>query len=629
MKKLLALMFVAFILFSSLIGAERELRGAWVAWAGSDIPSNYEIATTMNKLAEANFNMVYVDVWRAGYPYFKSEVFYEHTGYYTDENLGGDKPPVRDVLAEMIAEAHRVGISVEAWFEGGFSGGADTTSPLFQTKAEWFAKNQEGDLAFYGQAGPSMIHCHPEVQQFLIDLAQEVVQKYDIDGVQMDRIRYPSHNCGYDSITINLYKQENNGNSPPDYVSNRSWVQWRADKLTNFVGKLYDSLKAVNSDIVISNATATWTPINFCQDWSEWANNGYVDVLVPMLYYKTASYFTDQLENNSEITQVDNFQLIYPGLTTVANQEYIELEQLEAMIRTTRQKGLHGNVHWYHKNLINHENNYASYLKETVYQQPAAIPYLPRGIWRPPATIVNENDPNVNIIGNWNKLETNKYGYKPDILIKEDSVYGAVEYNVNIPFEAWFDVYAYIVRSPQATDQAKYKIYNQNDSSIVFLPQNSIYKQGWQFLKTVYLQEGNQKLIKIDNSNIDNDKWVIADAIMVTINRKKSYDVRIDSTQVNNVDEETNKAEKFFLYKNYPNPFNSSTTIKFSIDKPQQYILTIYNISGERVKLKFNKELQKGVHHFKLDMDDYPSGLYFYRLASKSSSMTRRMLLIK
>ncbi|MBN2830004.1 MAG: T9SS type A sorting domain-containing protein, partial [Candidatus Cloacimonetes bacterium] len=86
------------------------------------------------------------------------------------------------------------------------------------------------------------------------------------------------------------------------------------------------------------------------------------------------------------------------------------------------------------------------------------------------------------------------------------------------------------------------------------------------------------------------------------------------------------------LYNNYPNPFNPETTISFSVKKNDVTSLKIYNIKGQVVKSypKFtsgeHKVVWKGV-----DKKNKPvaSGVYFYRLESKTGSMTKKMMLMK
>ncbi len=84
----------------------------------------------------------------------------------------------------------------------------------------------------------------------------------------------------------------------------------------------------------------------------------------------------------------------------------------------------------------------------------------------------------------------------------------------------------------------------------------------------------------------------------------------------------------------YPNPFNPSTTLSFSLKETALTSLEIYNQKGQLVKNLVNSELEAGTHKYVWNGDDnqgtkVSSGLYFYRLKSGKFSSTRKMVLMK
>ena len=86
----------------------------------------------------------------------------------------------------------------------------------------------------------------------------------------------------------------------------------------------------------------------------------------------------------------------------------------------------------------------------------------------------------------------------------------------------------------------------------------------------------------------------------------------------------------FELKQNFPNPFNASTSITYSISKISIVILTFYNILGEEIQ-KIQKGLQQaGSYTIDFNSDKFPSGIYFYSLQSGDEvSRIRKMLLLK
>jgi hypothetical protein len=89
-----------------------------------------------------------------------------------------------------------------------------------------------------------------------------------------------------------------------------------------------------------------------------------------------------------------------------------------------------------------------------------------------------------------------------------------------------------------------------------------------------------------------------------------------------------------FQLSNYPNPFNPSTTISFSISKEGNVELSIYNIKGQKIKQLAVEHISAGEHSYIWNGEDsnnkqVSSGIYFYKLAYGGFQQTNKMLLIK
>lgn len=88
------------------------------------------------------------------------------------------------------------------------------------------------------------------------------------------------------------------------------------------------------------------------------------------------------------------------------------------------------------------------------------------------------------------------------------------------------------------------------------------------------------------------------------------------------------------LGPNYPNPFNSSTHIRFQVPGAGWTRLEVFNINGQSVRLLLARELQAGEYQITFDGRDrnnrpLASGLYLYRLTQKNQSLDRKMLLLR
>lgn len=83
------------------------------------------------------------------------------------------------------------------------------------------------------------------------------------------------------------------------------------------------------------------------------------------------------------------------------------------------------------------------------------------------------------------------------------------------------------------------------------------------------------------------------------------------------------------LHPNYPNPFNPSTTIRYSLPHTTPVRLTVYDLLGRVVAVLVDALQPAGEHLVSLDASTWASGTYFYTIESADQRLTRAMLLIK
>lgn len=90
----------------------------------------------------------------------------------------------------------------------------------------------------------------------------------------------------------------------------------------------------------------------------------------------------------------------------------------------------------------------------------------------------------------------------------------------------------------------------------------------------------------------------------------------------------------FVLGDNFPDPFNASTVIEFALDEPGQVRLDIYSINGQLIKTLFSGHKNAGSHRYTWHGENFndhavASGIYIYRLVSKSGVLAKKMALIR
>ena len=95
------------------------------------------------------------------------------------------------------------------------------------------------------------------------------------------------------------------------------------------------------------------------------------------------------------------------------------------------------------------------------------------------------------------------------------------------------------------------------------------------------------------------------------------------------VDKRDEIVRVYELYQNYPNPFNPSTTIRYQLAEQSHVALTVYDVTGKKVRALVDDTQQAGFHKVVFDAGNLSSGVYFYRIQAGDYTATNRMMFIK
>ncbi|MEN1678669.1 MAG: family 10 glycosylhydrolase [Planctomycetota bacterium] len=336
--------------------AAEPVRGVWLASVGSEaMLSRDGLRQVVTRCKRVGLNTIFVVTWNRGYTLYPSQVMQREFGVSIDPRLAG-----RDPLAELVEEAHAQGIRVVAWFEFGFSCSYRQADggPLIARRPEWAALDPRGRLV--SKNGFQWMNAFdPEVQDFVLSLLKEVATNYDVDGVQGDdRLPALPVTGGYDRKTKVLYATQHNGAEPPVDVHNEAWVQWRADRLSEFAERAYRELKAIDSELCVS-----WSPSvypcskqNYLQDWPRWVREGWGDLFCPQVYRKDVPAYRECLRQIvEEQVAPESLSKIAPGLLIALADGYdLPSERVREMVAANREFGFAGEVFFYYDGLEQH-----------------------------------------------------------------------------------------------------------------------------------------------------------------------------------------------------------------------------------------------------------------------------------
>ena len=185
--------------------------------------------------------------------------------------------------------------------------------------------------------------------------------------------------------------------------------------------------------------------------------------------------------------------------------------------------------------------------------------------------------------------------------------------------------------------------YNEDKDIILQSKPVSLNFSGWKEVK-IKLDEDNFNIVSKFNDdftvteeeaigiqfeyetgkNFKDSKFVTGIALISEIQNKDSFtqNEKESNTSIND-------KESYFNAKNYPNPFNPTTTISFTLQESSYVKLTVYDRLGREVKTLIDENRNAGTHTTEFNASGLPSGIYFYRIKTDSRTEVRKMILAK
>ncbi len=274
--------------------AVRDLRGIWIPrWSLQEHQQIFNVIDT-------GFNHIFLQIFGNGEAYYPSEIAHSRM----DDNW----------LKEFIRKAHMRGIRVSAWINVFYSWGYGSVSsnekhPM-NFASDWYVMDKSllsitryraEELKSMRVEGYYLAPANPGVRGYLLRIIEEILKKYDFDGIHLDYIRYPNSDFIYDIYLRTLFQREylydphalesekllsrfgTNG------VSDLTAIYWSLinTNLTDFVRQINMRIKQIKPDCELSAAVKPDYMIarrEFFQDWLTWVNNGYVDFVCLMAY---------------------------------------------------------------------------------------------------------------------------------------------------------------------------------------------------------------------------------------------------------------------------------------------------------------------------------------------------------
>ncbi len=333
-----------------------QFRGIWVV--RTSMTSKVSIDSVLDFAQTYQFNHLFLQVRGRGDAFYKSDLA-PRSNTIKDEF---------DPLLYAISEGHKRNLKIHAWINvfllwSSNSFPQDSTH-IMNSHPEWvdgsLMDNHKVESEFQNNSGNGIKKflnpAIPEVIDHLISVCEELLARYDIDGLHLDYIRYQDMDYGYNSLAIQKFKDASGvspidsyifGNSPVEIGVNKKqnqieiWDDFRRASVTEFVRKCNSLILKVNSNVVLSAAVKPnlWEANNrYFQAWDQWIINGYVDFVIPMNYFPDLENFSRNVDLMMDIIPSKYHQGIILGLA-VYNQDTNAVKQ---KIRYSRGAGFSG-----------------------------------------------------------------------------------------------------------------------------------------------------------------------------------------------------------------------------------------------------------------------------------------------
>lgn len=323
--------FLSLFLFACLLAntaQAQEIRGFWVDTFNTNLNTPADVSDVVNRAVSANANAVFVQVRRRGDAFYISSYEPSPNVTYPPTNITAGFDP----LADLLVKAHGAGLQVHAFFIANAiwnrsatvpplptadhvfykHGWNYVTSAIYSDSRNWLTRSLAPELqtaaAVMGYRFGSdywQDPGHPDAAAYTVDVVKDLVTKYDIDGLHLDRIRYPDFSAagqtpsggtsiGYNPTSVARFLAKYPGKPNPPLKNDPEWNQWRRDQVSNLVRRIYLEATAIRPKLVVSAALivyggfSTWPAAEaywrVYQDWRAWLDEGIIDIAIPMNY---------------------------------------------------------------------------------------------------------------------------------------------------------------------------------------------------------------------------------------------------------------------------------------------------------------------------------------------------------
>jgi len=432
----------------------KELRGVRISASDGVFASRAQLSKALEALADAHFNVVFPCVWDGAYTLWHSPTAKEAFGAECDPAYAE-----RDVLTEILFEAHRFGLEVVPCFEAGFT----ARGALLEKHPDWAALGKDGKPLLSG--GETWVDAlNPDAQQFFLSLVFELARDFDIDGIAGSE-RFPAlpAEATARAAQLEAYKKASGGAAPKD-PKDSQWCAWRALQLSEFLARMRGGLRSSLALVMAPRASGPGAG-EWLQDYAGWNERALVQALV----LPAAQIGTDEWAKK-------NVEKLCAGLPASGGTA-------KATIAALRAQRIAGEVFGGCKALLDGDAALARGLADEPYNVPAIPPWRTEEGWRPKPI---ESRPQAGS-GRWSFPASDG----PLVMALDTGLKGDVSWSVRARVAGVYEVYTWVPPSMNLGETAQYQLATKRGLQTIQLRVAAMSNRGWRRLGTVNLPEND------------------------------------------------------------------------------------------------------------------------------------------
>jgi uncharacterized lipoprotein YddW (UPF0748 family) len=207
---------------------------------------------------------------------------------------------------------------------------------------DWASYDNRGSLFPPGQGKPFLDPANPQARQYLLQILDEIVSRYQVDGLQLDYIRYPfqdpsaDRTYGYGMAARQQFQQLTGVDPtqihPSDRVLWEKWTEFRTQQIDSFVALVSQQLRQKRPNLIMSVAVFPLSEHDrlhkLQQHWELWASRGDIDLVVPMTYALDTYRFQNLSQPWITSTKLGS-TLVLPGIRLLNLPVSVAVDQIQ------------------------------------------------------------------------------------------------------------------------------------------------------------------------------------------------------------------------------------------------------------------------------------------------------------